>query len=133
MEANAEELVGVLEGKSPQVAPIFGDARKVFTQVLQRVLDLLYNISKKSGSGPGEFAKIGLASFCVTEMLAAFHLAQHSFVNQAYAHVRSVFEHLDKIELFHEQPQWAYLWCSDTPEDAKRALSELKHKTGTYE
>lgn len=126
MEVTAEELVEVLEGRNPESVPILRDARRVFTKALQRVLDLLSDISKKPGSGPDEFAKIGLASFCVTEMLAAFHLAQHSFVNQAYAHIRSVFEHLDKIELFHEQPEWAELWCSDKPEDAKRVLLELK-------
>ena len=71
------------------------------------------------------FAKISLFYLCIDELLTAFHLTQHAFVNQAYSHIRSIFENLDKIDLFHQQPEWAEIWASDNPEDRKKVRTEL--------
>jgi hypothetical protein len=122
---NAAALIQILEGAGPSNVPVLADARAAFEKSLQRILDLLHEVQKKPGEGPGDFAKIGLLCFCVNDMLAAFHLGQHSFANQAYSHIRSIYEHLDKIELFHRNPEWAALWSSARPEDERKIRDEL--------
>jgi len=40
-------------------------------------------------------------------LTAAFYLAERRYTTQAYNHLRTVHDLLDKAELFFEQPQWA--------------------------
>jgi hypothetical protein len=107
---------------------IFDDVRKIFIRQLQNVVDLLSDVSEHSQNGIASFAKVSLFYFCIDELLAAFHLAQHSYINQAYSHIRTVSESLDKIELFDQQPEWAELWSSQDPKDKMKILNQLSPK-----
>ena len=122
---SSEALVTILERTAVNPSEVFTDTRRIFVQNLQNALDLLSDVVETSKKGSAEFAKIGLSYFCIDELLAAFHLAQHSFINQAYSHIRSVLEALDKIELFHKEPEWAKLWANENPKEERRRLKEL--------
>lgn len=115
-------LVDILESPPRLKASIFKETRQTFLHRLQDVLDLLFDVSKHKHRGTARFAQISLLYFCVDELLAGFHLAQHAYTNQAYAHIRTIYECLDKITLFAQQPNWADVWCS---EDEKKILNEL--------
>lgn len=122
----SESLVKILERSTSIEIDVLKDMRKIFIRRLQNILDFLSDALDTTKQGRAEFAKIGLFYLCVDELLAAFHLAQHSFINQSYSHIRSVFEALDKIELFDRQPEWAELWSSLDPKEEGKRLRELK-------
>lgn len=115
-------LVDILESPPRLKAAILKETRQIFLRRLQDVLDLLFDVSRYKHRGTARFAQISLLYFCVDELLAGFHLAQHAYTNQAYTHIRTIYECLDKITLFAQQPKWADVWSSG---DEKRILNEL--------
>lgn len=77
-----------------------------------------------------------LFALCGDELLAAFHLAQRGYASQALAHVRTVFEALDMLELFKQSPdlvdEWAALdprsaWSEFKPGAVRKKLGEEPH------
>lgn len=122
---SSEWLTQILERKSDNPAPIFLEARRIVESNLQLALDCLFDVSTETQSGTVSFARFTLLYFCVDELLAALHLTQHAFVNQAYVHLRSVLEALEKAELFGIQPDLVNLWASTDPSDKKNQLREL--------
>ena len=67
----------------------------------------------------------GMLFSCVHELVVCFHLAQHGYINQAYTHIRTVFESLNRVELFVRDESYASLWCSDDERTKKRELSPV--------
>jgi len=122
---DSKKLIEGLEKKSTLDANIIKSTRIFFNQKLQIILNLLLSLHEDEHEGKDDFAKISLFYFCIDELLAAFHLAQHSYINQAYSHIRSIYEMLDKIELFDREPKWAKLWMSKDPKDKKKIIHEL--------
>jgi hypothetical protein len=119
----AENLISILESPSQHLSPVVTAARQAFAQLLQRTLDVLFDATRHTYKGPANFAKIGLCYWAIDELLAAVRLAQCAFTNQCYAHVRTVSEILDLLELFDKQPQWAQLWVTG---DDKEVWSNLR-------
>jgi hypothetical protein len=119
----AASLIEILASPPTFSHPILTPTKTIFEKLLQNTLDVLYDATRHSHEGAANFAKIGLSYWIVDELLSAFHLAQHAFVNQSYAHIRTSYEILDLIELFDVQPDWAKLWVS---ENEKEIWSELK-------
>lgn len=122
---DSKKLVEGLERKSTQDKDIINSTRNYFIQKLQIILNTLSSLVNEKHEGKASFAKISLFYFCIDELLAAFHLAQHAFINQSYSHIRSIYEMLDKIELFNTEPKWAELWMSEDPKDKKKIIHEL--------
>ena len=134
---NFERVLGAAEGRHFNVAtfldglesptqislPIVAAARDTFAELLQRILDFLFDTTKHTHQGHATFAIIGLLYWAVDELLVAMHLAQRGFANQSYAHIRTVDEILDKAKLFHEQPQWATLWATGSDKDVWEELA----------
>ena len=120
---NADRLLQMLEQPTQLKLTILPAARSAVLQLTQGVLDLMLEVTKHTFKGPAHFAIVGLSYWAVDELLVGLDLAQHAMTNQAYAHVRTVHEILDKMELFDRQPQWAELWASD---DEREVWKELK-------
>ena len=121
----AENLIAILESTPQTTHPIIPAARQAFAQLLQRALDVLFDVTRHSHEGMVPFAQIGLCTWAIDELLAAIRLAQCAFTNQSYAHIRTVFEIMDLIELFRQQPELATLWVSG---DDKKVWTELRPK-----
>lgn len=102
--------------------PIVEAARPVFLTVVQSILDVLFDATRESQHGPAQFATITMLYWAVDELTVAFYLAQQKYATQSYAHVRTVSDLLDKVELFLRQPDWAEVWGSN---DKKKILTEL--------
>lgn len=127
---SADALLKILES-DPQVTddPIIGACRAATLEIVQYLLNVLYDVTKKSHQGSATFAKISLSFWTVDELLTALHLAQRGFSNQAYAHIRTVHEFVDKLELFHRDPKWADVWVSGTTKERLRELSPSAVRT----
>jgi hypothetical protein len=106
--------------------------RSIFTARLQNVTDFLLDVYENTFRGPAAFAQITLLGMCVDELLATLHLTQHYYVNQAYSHIRTVVEHIDKVELFRTRPKWAEVWCSEDGQKVRKELSpaQVRKKLG---
>jgi hypothetical protein len=120
---SAAQLLLRLEEPPQSQSAVSRDARAVILHFAQSVLDLLHNVAKHAFEGPSRFAVLGLSYWAVEELLVALHLAQHAMTNQAYAHVRTIYEMLNKIELFNREPQWVDLWASG---NEKKIWEELR-------
>ena len=79
----AGDLIGVLESPAQIQHPIVPAAREIFVQLLQHILDVLFDVSKHSHKGVAKFAKIGLFFWIVDELLVAIHLCQPGTVPAA--------------------------------------------------
>lgn len=106
----------------PVVIPIVEAARPIFLDAQQSALDLLWDATQQSQQGVAQLATLGLLYWTIDELTAAFYLAERRYTTQAYAHLRTVHDLLEKAELFFFQPTWADVWASG---DKKQILVEL--------
>ena len=121
----AENIMRSLSEPPDYGFPIVQKAELVFLRLLQNLLDILHDATTTSHTGTAKFATIALQYWTVDELQVAFHLAERRYATQAYSHIRTVFDLLEKIELFHRQPKWAEVWAS---EDEKAIRKELSPK-----
>jgi hypothetical protein len=92
--------------------------------LMQHTLDMLHDLT--TGGVLNGAAQVSIATllyWAVDELAAAFHLARCNYSTQANAHIRTVFEILDKAELFFKRPEFAEVWASG---DERRAWNELR-------
>lgn len=122
---SSRRLVEILDTNPHGEIPIHKDTRRIFLARLQDVLDLLSKIREQPHSNADGFAKVSLFHSCVDEFLAAFHLSQRNYYNQAYTHLRTIIECVDKAILFNEQPEWTEIWSSSKEQDKKTAREKL--------
>jgi len=118
----AETFLKRLGMPYPIPIPIVEAARPIFLDAQQSVLDLLWDATQQSQQGVAQFATLGLFYWTVDELTTAFYLAERRYTTQAYGHLRTVHDLLEKAELFFHQPEWADVWASD---DKKKILQEL--------
>lgn len=121
------ELIKILEKPRNDPDGILNAVREIFIKRMQNILDFLSDAQDHSHKyTTSNYAIFQLYYITIDELLAAFHLSQHSFVNQADTHIRTILENLDKIELFYKQPEWADLWISQDPKDKKEKWKQLR-------
>ncbi len=129
----AMDLVAIFERPPAIGGPAVSTARPVFLNGLQLALDFLFDARSSPTKGKVFFAKYGIATWAVDELLVAFDLAQRAFVNQAYSHIRTVHEVFDKLELFHRDAAWAEFWVdkgAEYPHWKELAPAEVRKKLG---
>jgi hypothetical protein len=119
----SQDLLKRLGMPYPVPLPVVEAARPVFLEAHQSVLDLLWDATQQSQDGTAQFATLGLLYWTVDELTAAFYLAERRYTTQAYNHLRTVHDLLDKAELFFHHPKWADVWGGG---DKQEILTELK-------
>lgn len=119
IEAHIKEL----ESPPGRIDHDLSDCIKIFTEGLKHISGFIFDITQDTLKGSANFAQISLLMLCVNELLVTLHLFKHRYVNQAYSHIRTVFEHLDKVELFRTKPEWADVWAGN---DEKLKWNELR-------
>jgi hypothetical protein len=118
----AETFLKRLGMPYPVSIPIVEAARPIFLDAQQYVLDLLWDSTRHSQKGVAQFATLGLLYWTFDELTAAFYLAERRYTTQAYSHLRTVHDLLEKAELFFHEPTWADVWASG---DKQKILKEL--------
>lgn len=106
----------------PVPIPIVEAARPIFLDAQQSVIDLLWDSTQQPQHGVAQFATLGLFYWTVDELTVAFYLAERRYTTQAYGHLRTVHDLLEKAELFFYHPACADVWASG---DKKKILKEL--------
>lgn len=111
-------------GRSLPVPFAVAEAGKpLFLDTLQSVLDLLFDATREDQHGPAQFASLSMLYWTVDELTVAFYLAERKYTTQAYSHLRTVADLLDKAELFFQEPQVAEVWGGS---DKRKILKELQ-------
>ena len=118
----SQDLLKRLGTPYPVPRPIVEAARPIFLEAHQSILDLLWDATQQSQDGVAQFATLGLLYWTVDELTAAFYLAERRYTTQAYNHLRTVHDLLDKAQLFFHHPQWAEVWGSG---DRHKIINEL--------
>jgi len=118
----SQDLLKRLGMPYPVPRPIVEAARPIFLEAHQSILDLLWDAAQQPQDGVAQFATLGLLYWTVDELTAAFYLAERRYTTQAYNHLRTVQDLLDKAQLFFHHPQWAEVWGSG---DKQKIIKEL--------
>ena len=122
----AQDLLQVLGMPPRQDADLFACAARAFVDNLQVLVDLLFDVRRNSKRSPRTNAFLLIFHSCIEELVAAFHLAQRQFATQAFPHIRMVYEALDLVQVFLNEPKLVDLWASDDREAVIRNLSPKK-------
>lgn len=119
----AENFLNGLGRPLPVPFPVAAAGKPVFLDTLQSVMDLLFDATRETQKGVGQFASLSMLYWTVDELNVAFYLAERKYTTQTYSHLRTVHDLLDKADLFFQQPQWADVWGGP---DKKKILHELR-------
>ncbi len=119
----SQDLLNRLGMPYPVPRPIVEAARPIFLEAHQSILDLLWDATQQSQDGAAQFATLGLLYWTVDELTAAFYLAERRYTTQAYNHLRTVHDLLDKVQLFFHHPEWAEVWGSSDQQKIRKELS----------
>jgi hypothetical protein len=119
----SQDLLNRLGMPYPVARPIVEAARPIFLEAHQSILDLLWDATQQPHDGVAQFATLGLLYWTVDELTAAFYLAERRYTTQAYNHLRTVNDLLDKAELFFHHPHWAEVWGSGDSQKIRVELS----------
>jgi len=118
-----EAHVNELESSPKKIDDNLKECVKIFTEGLKHISDLIFDVTQNIIQDSANFAQLSLLIICVNELLVTLHLLKHRYVNQAYSHIRTIFENLEKVELFRIKPQWADVWAGN---DEKKKRDELR-------
>lgn len=129
----AFDLVEVLKGETQQKSTVVGASVAPFVTALQTCADFLHDDRAGSFLGrPNATVLQGRLIALIDELLAAFHLAQRAFANQAYAHLRTVEDVFDAIEVLARDAALMDEWLAATEVDAERAVfRKIRQRVGT--
>jgi hypothetical protein len=92
----AETFLKRLGMPYPVPIPIVEAASPIFLDAQQSVLDLLWDATQQSQQGVAQFATLGLFYWTVDELTVAFYLAERRYTTQAYGHLRTVHDLLER-------------------------------------
>lgn len=118
-----EVHIKALEAPPENIDDNLRECIKIFTGGLKNISNLIFDVTQNSLKGHANFAQLSLLMICVNELLVTLHLLKHRYVNQAYSHIRTIFENLEKVELFRIKPEWAAVWAGN---DEKKKRNELR-------
>jgi len=107
----------------PVPFPVAELGKPIFLDTLQSVLDLLFDATREDQHGSAQFATLSMLYWTIDELTVAFYLAERKYTTQAYSHFSTVYDLLDKAELFFQQPQLAEVWGGT---DKRKILKELQ-------
>ncbi len=85
---------------------------EIFEKRMQLIVDFYQEVMGRK-NGAADFAKLGLLSGCIDELLVAYFLVQKNYPLQAFSHIRTCQEGLDLIALFNKEPRLSDEWAGD--------------------
>jgi hypothetical protein len=110
---NIREYLSYLQEEPRIIHYRLTDAEGHCCDALQLVQDIIFDACMRGTmSGPAAFGMICIMGECVSNLLAATHLAKHGYCNQATSLIRVAHEAINLASLFHKDGTAADLWAS---------------------
>ncbi len=122
----SRNLIAALESTPKSSEPITADWTNLVLRFHQVILEFLFDVLHVRAQGDYAIVAIVLFNNCVDEMTTALHLAKRHFYTQANAHLRTILETLDRIELFSENPESVNIWATGDWQKIQEELSPSK-------
>ncbi|TLS53379.1 hypothetical protein FE782_03665 [Paenibacillus antri] len=120
---SAPHLLRSLENPFDEKNEFISLSQQMISDTIQYAADFLLDIGERRSASENKYVVLSLFYHCIDELLAALHLAKHHYYLQANAHLRTVLETLDKVELFTKFPEKINIWKSGTHYDKNKHLS----------
>jgi len=99
------------------------ESEDLILKYLQHLSDVLFDVKENIESCYIELIYLSLFYACIDEILASLHLARHHFYVQTNAHLRTIIETLDKVDLFTKDPSMIDVWKNGDYQQKQKHLS----------
>lgn len=120
---SGNQLISKLELPENEDNEIKHEVAIIFEEGIGTILDLMSDVQDNSENSESTFAILLLFSSIIDELIIANHLLKHNYMNQAFSHIRTIYENFDKIELFKTKPEFVNVWINNPNSDNYRILS----------
>lgn len=99
---------------------------------MQTICDYLFDVRQKKITGH-EVVCFSLLTACVDELIAYVQLSKYRYSTQANAHLRTVYESIELVELFMKHPELISDWFSKKWQDRTQFAARNVRKKLGYE
>lgn len=125
-------ILSALEHRHSHHSKIIDDWSEALSFSHQSIADFLYDLTQNKESFQYSIVLVTLLYGCIDELTVAHYLGRHFYFVQANAHLRTVLETMEKIELFVEQPEWIEVWANGDWKTIERELgpAAVRQKLG---
>ena len=111
----AEQFLDELDAPAASLRPDYRDLQSSFIAAVEPLVELVMGTRPRT-AGESAFGVRQLIVRSLNDVVAAFHLLVHGFVNQGYSTMRMAYEAVDLIELLSTNTEQGALWVrSDKP------------------
>lgn len=107
---NVSKMLKAFQEQHGYHTKIIDDWSEVLLATHQSIADFLFDIAKQKASRISVIV-LTLLYGCMDELIVAHHLGRHFYFIQANAHLRTVLETIDRVELFIKEPSWIEVWA----------------------
>jgi hypothetical protein len=111
--SRVERFLDELDAPAASLRPAYRNLQESFVAAADPPLDILMTARGRT-AGESAFAVRQLLVRCVNDVVAAFHLLVHGYVNQGYSTMRMAYEATDIIELVASDAQQGELWVNSS-------------------
>jgi hypothetical protein len=108
-----QQFLDELDAPAASLRPPYQELQEAFVAAVEPVVGLIM-ASRTRTAGQSAFAVRQLLVRCVNDVVAAFHLLVHGYVNQGYSTMRMAYEATDIIELVASDSEQGALWVNST-------------------
>lgn len=130
-EREVEKLLTELDRDTSVWRDEHRDLRERFVVAAEPMAQLLFNV--REAPGHQGFAVVQLITRGLNDLIVAFHLTLHGYLNQAYNEMRMAWEACDLVKLVGSEPAEASLWIESekpwqdfSPSTVRRKLAKPK-------
>lgn len=109
--------------------PTHAAIQQEFVAVVDPAIDLVMG-AHPTTTGESQFAVRQLLVRAINDVVAAFHLATHGYLNQAYNAMRMAYEACDIIELVARDPEEGRLWVNSEKPWSDFAPGNVRERLG---
>ena len=105
-------MLQVFEKKHPYHSKIVDDWSELLNETHQAIADFLFDLTSDKSGFKCSVVVVTLLYGCIDELVSSHFLGRHFYFIQANAHLRTVLETLDRVELFLSKPEWIGVWAN---------------------
>ncbi len=126
--------LGSLEAEPDVIIEPMKEMENMATPFLQDAFNFLTDLTYYIQSDTNRLTCLSLYYSTIDEIICALHLARHHFYLQAFAHLRTVLETIDKVKVFKLHPELIEIWSSNDYKQKQKELSPsaIRKKLGVH-
>jgi hypothetical protein len=127
-ERDVEKLLAELNRDTSVWRDEHRDLRDLFVDAAEPMAQLLFDV--REAPGHQGFAVVQLITRGLNDLIIAFHLTLHGYLNQAYNEMRMAWEACDLVKLLGTDPSEATLWIESEKPWQDFSPSAVRKKLG---